>query len=79
MFRFNRFYLLLALVFSYAIPFVKINLPTVPQQKGRLIFDEIQTQQLLQKSTATSDFNWMNLVLMVYCLVAFGLIIKAVF
>jgi len=79
MFRFNRFYLLFALVFSYAIPFVKINLPAIQQQKGRLIFDEIQTQQLLQNSTATSEFNWMNLVLMVYGLVAFGLIIKAWF
>jgi len=79
MFRFNRFYLLLALVFSYTIPFVKINLPTVQQQKGRLIFDEIQTQQLLQNSTETSDFNWMRLVLMIYGLIAFGLIIKALF
>jgi len=79
MFRFNRFYLLLALVFSYTIPFVKVNLPAIQQQKGRLIFDEIQTQQLLQNSTATSDFDWMNLVLMVYGLVTFGLIIKAVF
>jgi len=79
MFRFNRFYLLLSLAFSYAIPFVKINLPAIPKQKSQLIFDEIQTQQLLQNTAPTSEFNWVNWVLIVYGLVAFGLIIKALF
>src|SRR6218665_1151227 len=70
MFRFNRFYLLFALFFSYAIPFVKINLPAIPENKSQLIFDEIQTQQLIQ-NTQDSEYNWTNLVLMIYILVAF--------
>ena len=39
MFLFNRFFLLFALVFSYAIPFVKINLPAISEQKSQLIFE----------------------------------------
>lgn len=78
MFRFNRFYLLLALVFSYVIPFVKINLPAVSQQKKELIFDEIQTQQLIQTTTQATDFNWMNLIVLICILISIGLIIRTV-
>ncbi|WP_051878213.1 M56 family metallopeptidase [Chryseobacterium sp. FH1] len=77
MFRFNRFYLLVALVFSYAIPFVKISLPAVREQKNQLVFEEIQTQQLIQNSSQISEFNWLNLILIIYSLVTFILIIKA--
>lgn len=79
MFQFNRFYLLFALVFSYAIPFVKINLPAISQQKNQLVFEEIQTQQLIQNSSQVSEFDLINLVLMIYGFVAFVLIIKALF
>lgn len=78
MFRFNRFYLLLALVFSYVIPFVKINLPAVSQQKKELIFDEIQTQQLIQTTTQATDFNWMNLIVSICILISIGLIIRII-
>ena len=78
MFRFNRFYLLLALVFSYVIPFVKINLPAVSQQKNELIFDEIQTQQLIQTTTQATDFNWMSLIVSICILISIGLIIRTV-
>ncbi|MDP9957585.1 hypothetical protein J2X97_003254 [Epilithonimonas hungarica] len=78
MFRFNRFYLLFALVFSYVIPFVKINLPAVSQQKDQLIFDEIPTQQLIQNANPTSQFDWMNLILMIFGFVSILLIIKSV-
>lgn len=76
MFRFNRFYLLFALVFSYAIPFVKINLPAISEQKSQLIFEEIQTQQLIQNTAQTSEFDWMNLIFMIYSFVSIVLIIK---
>jgi len=77
MFRFNRFYLLFALIFSYVIPFVKINLPAISEKKNQLIFEEITTQQLIQKTDQASDFNWMNLILMIYILVSIILIIKS--
>lgn len=77
MFRFNRFYLLFALVFSYVIPFVKINLPAISERKNQLIFEEITTQQLIQKTDQASDFNWINLILMIYILVSIVLIIKS--
>lgn len=79
MFRFNRFYLLFALVFSYTIPFVKINLPTISQQKKELVFEEIQTQQFLQNSSQVSEINWTNLALIIYGFVTVVLIIKALF
>ncbi|WP_333851116.1 M56 family metallopeptidase [Epilithonimonas sp.] len=78
MFRFNRFYLLFALVFSYVIPFVKINLPAISEQKNELIFDEIQTQQLMQTTNQVSDFDWMNLIVPIYILISIGLIIRII-
>ena len=76
MFLFNRFFLLFALVFSYAIPFVKINLPAISEQKSQLIFEEIQTQQLIQNTAQTSEFDGMNFVLMIYSFVSSVLIVK---
>ena len=78
MFRFNRFYLLFSLVFSYTIPFVKINLPTISEQKDQLIFDEIPTQQLIQNANPTSQFDWINLIFLAYFLVSILLIIKLI-
>ncbi len=78
MFGFNRFYLLLALVFSYTIPFVKINLPGISQQKNQLIFEEIPTQQLIQNANQTSQFDWMNSILVACILVSVVLIIKSI-
>lgn len=77
MFRFNRFYLLFALIFSYTIPFVKINLPSISEKKSQLIFEEVTAQQLIQKANQTSDFNWMNLILIIYFLISFALIIRS--
>ncbi len=78
MFRFNRFYLLFALVFSYVIPFLKINLPAISQQKNQLIFDEIQSQQLIQSSNQTLQFDWLNLILPTFVLVSIFLIVKSI-
>lgn len=78
MFRFNRFYLLFALVFSYVIPFMKINLPTISEQKNQLIFDEIQTQELVQTTAQVSNFNWMNLIILICVLISIGLIIRTI-
>ena len=77
MFRFNRFYLLFALVFSYAIPFVKINLPAVSQQKNQLVFEDIQMQQLIQNSSQVSQFDWLIIGLIIYALISIILIFKA--
>lgn len=77
MFTFNRFYLLSALIFSYTIPFVKINLPAISENRQQLIFEEIGTQQLIQKTNQAADFNWMNLILIIYCSVSVVLIIRS--
>ena len=76
MFLFNRFFLLFFFFFSYAIPFVKINLPAISEQKSQLIFEEIQTQQLIQNTAQTSEFDGMNFVLMIYSFVSSVLIVK---
>ncbi len=78
MFRFNRFYLLFALVFSYVIPFLKINLPAVSQKKNQLVFDEIQTQQLIQNTNQTSQFDWLSLILSTFVVVSILLIFKLI-
>lgn len=77
MFRFNRFYLLFALVFSYAIPFFKINLPAISERKDQLISEEISTQQLIQKTNQASDFNWIYLIVIIYILVSIFLVVKS--
>lgn len=77
MFRFNRFYLLAALIFSYVIPFVKINLPAISENNNQLTFEEITTQQLIQKTDQASNFNWMSLILIIYILISIVLIIKS--
>lgn len=76
-FRFNRFYLISALVFSYTIPFVKINLSAISDQKNQFIFDKIPTQQLIHNTTQNSQFDWMSLILIIYVLVSIGLILKS--
>lgn len=77
MFRFNRFYLLVALLFSYVIPFIKINLPSISENKNQLIFGEAGTQQLIQKANQAADFNWMNLILIIYIFVSIAMIIRS--
>ena len=77
MFPFNRFYLLSAMVFSYVIPFVKINLPAISEDRNKLIFEEITTKQLIQNTNQASDFTWMNLILIIYFFVAIVLIIQS--
>jgi bla regulator protein BlaR1 len=77
MFRFNRFYLLSAMVFSYVIPFVKINLPAVSENRNKLIFEEITTQQLIQNTNQASDFDWMNLILIIYVAIVMVLIVRS--
>lgn len=78
MFRFNRFYLLFALVFSYGIPLVKIKLPAIPQQKNQLIFEEVQTRQLSQATNSLSGFDGITFILLVCGLVSIILTIKSI-
>ncbi len=76
-FRFNRFYLIFGLIFSYTIPFVKISWPAISQQKSQFIFDEVQTQQLLQNTNQNSQLDWPNLILILYVSVSIVLILKS--
>ena len=78
MFRFNRFYLLFALVFSYAIPFVKINLPAISHQANKINFEET-TQTLTYQTNEVSSFEWQFLLMMIYVVVATAILCKTVF
>ena len=78
MFLFNRFYLLTALIFSYAIPFIKITLPETSSQQKVLLIDQIPAQQLLRSSNNTSQFDWSSLLVIAYVLVSLILMIKLV-
>ncbi len=53
-FKFNRIFLLSALVFSYTIPFVKFNIPVPQKSPANLIFEE-SVQEFQQINYATNQ------------------------
>lgn len=77
-FKFNRFYLLFALVFSYAVPFITIQLPSINQSKNQLIFNEMQGVVVSQNQPAEATFNWETLLLSIYLVVTLFLFIKSI-
>lgn len=78
MHRFNRFYLIFSLVFSYVIPFITITTEfSKLNNNPQLIFEET-AQQIVLFPTRQESFNWMNLTLIVYGIVTSILLIKAI-
>ncbi|GEN71785.1 M56 family metallopeptidase [Chryseobacterium lathyri] len=78
MYRFNRFYLLVSLIFSLVIPFISITVqPPKTVNKSEIIFEDA-AQQIIQTQPAQEIFDWINLICFIYGAVALFLLIKSV-
>ncbi|MGK6343271.1 M56 family metallopeptidase [Chryseobacterium sp. DT-3] len=78
MYRFNRFYLISSLIFSYVIPFISITVqPPKTDNKSRIIFEDT-AQQIIPIQPAQEIFDWMNLIWFIYGTVALFLLIKSI-
>ncbi|MGU3376806.1 M56 family metallopeptidase [Chryseobacterium sp. M5A1_1a] len=77
-YRFNRFYLLSSLIFSYIIPFITITVQSVKKEnKPRLLIEET-TQQFLLNHSEQAGFNWINILWFIYAIITLFLLIKSV-
>ncbi|MCJ8152982.1 M56 family metallopeptidase [Chryseobacterium sp. SSA4.19] len=65
MYRFNRFYLLFSLLFSYAVPFVSVTaeMPK-PIRKAQTIIES--TQEILDLTQTQQSFDWTILAWFIY-------------
>ncbi|WP_027387403.1 M56 family metallopeptidase [Chryseobacterium gregarium] len=77
MYRFNRFYLLFSLLFSYTVPFISVN-TEVPKsiRSAQKVIET--TQQVLNLTAENESFTRINLIWIIYGSVAVFLLIKAI-
>ncbi|MDF2933788.1 MAG: family metallopeptidase [Chryseobacterium sp.] len=80
-FTFNRFYLLLGLVFSYSIPFMTIETPQIEDRKPTIIFEQEIPQQILQTpiEAQTEAFDYIQLLWIGYFVILGILILKILY
>ncbi|MFN1218450.1 M56 family metallopeptidase [Chryseobacterium kwangjuense] len=84
MYRFNRFYLLFSLVFSYIIPFISIKTEAPKVESKPEVFIEDTAQQIILTQPAPESFDWMNIVwtaygaVTVFFLIRFILSVRAI-
>ncbi len=77
MYRFNRWYLLSALLLSYVIPFITITIQNPDTEtKTQILFEET-AQQMVFVQPEQESFNWMNIVWGIYAVVTIFLLIKS--
>ena len=76
MYRFNRYFLIFSLIFSYIIPFViiKTGLPAT-NNKSQLILGEA-SQQILAISKNQVTFDWIRLLWIAYGIITLFFLIK---
>ena len=78
-FKFNRIFLLSALVFAYAIPFIPFNIPFKPTGKTNLIIGE-PLQNFRQINTAQAiSIDWIKILLVVYAAVSIYFLVKFIY
>lgn len=78
MYRFNRFYFLVSLIFSLVIPFISITVqPPKTVNKSEIIFEDT-TRQIIPIQPAQEIFDWMNLIWFIYGVVVLFLLIKSI-
>ncbi|MDN4029711.1 M56 family metallopeptidase [Chryseobacterium gambrini] len=77
MYGFNRFYLLLSLVFSYTVPFISIQSET-SRPITRLQNTIEATQQIIDITPKQESFNWMNLLWIIYGTVTLIFLIRTI-
>ena len=78
-FKFNRIFLLSALVFAYAIPFIPFNIPFKTTGKTNLIIGEpLQNFQQINIAQASS-IDWIKILLVVYAVISIFFLIKFIY
>ena len=78
-FKFNRIFLLSALVFAYAIPFIPFNISFKTAGKTNLIIGEpLQNFQQINIAQASS-IDWIKIILIVYAAVSIFFLIKFIY
>ncbi|WP_284462005.1 M56 family metallopeptidase [Chryseobacterium sp.] len=77
-YRFNRFYLLSSLIFSYIIPFITITVQSVEKENKPQLLIEEATQNIILRHAEQTDFNWVNILWFVYAIITLFLLIKSV-
>lgn len=78
-FKFNRVFLLTALLFAYAIPFIPFNSPVATTGNSILIMGE-PMQDLQQQSLSKAEsFNWTKTFLIVYGVISIFFLIKFIY
>jgi hypothetical protein len=77
MYRFNRFYLLFSLIFSYVIPFISITIQLPePENKSQILFEDT-AQQIILIQHEQDSFNWMTLIWMIYGAITLSFLIRS--
>lgn len=77
MYQFNRFFLISALIFSCLAPLISIKTESPKPTGNSRIFFENATQQVLDLSQKEENFNWINFMWIIYGLVTFIFLLKA--
>ncbi|SEM60961.1 hypothetical protein SAMN05421856_104448 [Chryseobacterium taichungense] len=78
MYRFNRFYLLFSLIFSYAVPFISVTSENPKPVNGLQTTLEVTTK-VLDLTPKQESFNWTNLLWMSYGIITVILLIKTIY
>ncbi|UFH30416.1 M56 family metallopeptidase [Chryseobacterium sp. C-71] len=78
---FNRFYLLLGLIFSYTIPFVTIKTKEIVKDKPVLLIEQESPIQILQDpdTVQAETFDYTQLLLIIYFVISGILIAKILY
>lgn len=78
-FKFNRIFLLSALVFAYAIPFIPFNIPFKTAGETNLIIGEpLQNFQQINIAQASS-IDWIKIILIIYAAISIFFLIKFIY
>ncbi|WP_276875403.1 M56 family metallopeptidase [Chryseobacterium joostei] len=77
-YRFNRFYLLSSLIFSYIIPFITITVQSAEVKNNPQLIIEETAQQIVLSQGDRIDFNWINILWLLYAIITLFLFIKSI-
>ena len=78
-FKFNRIYLLSALVFAYIIPFISIKNPWPSTPKSNLIIGEVVQDLQTITVSKTESIDWMSVLFVGYILVSSLFLLKFIY
>ncbi len=79
-FRFNRIYLILALVFSYSVPFIMMDIPDFQNNHGVLMVGNPESKILntIEKNSSFSTVDWQQLGIGIYFFISFLILVRAI-